>query len=84
MGCGCKNNQQTQPVLPEGQQVTQQQNENVQKAVNQTIEKYYQQKTKGLEYLDIPNHSIQFLGELKLSTNEKIFIGDSAGLCIRL
>ena len=47
MGCGCKNNQQTQPVLPEGQQVPQQQNENVQKAVNQTIEKYYQQKTKG-------------------------------------
>jgi hypothetical protein len=47
MGCGCKGNQQTQPVLPEGQQVTQQQNENVQKAVNQTIEKYYQQKTKG-------------------------------------
>lgn len=47
MGCGCKGNQQTQPVLPEGQQVPQQQNENVQKAVNQTIEKYYQQKTKG-------------------------------------
>ena len=36
---------------------------------------FHQQKTKGLEYLDIPNHSIQFLGELKLSTNEKIFIG---------
>ena len=46
MGCGCKNNQQTQPVQPQGQQA-QQQNENVQKAVQQTIEKYYQQKTKG-------------------------------------
>jgi len=47
MGCGCKNNQQTQPVQPQVQQVTQQQNENVQQAVQQTIEKYYQQKTKG-------------------------------------
>jgi len=47
MGCGCKNNQQSQPVQPQGQQAPQQQNENVQKAVQQTIEKYYQQKTKG-------------------------------------
>ena len=47
MGCGCKNNQQAQPVQPQVQQVTQQQNENVQQAVQQTIEKYYQQKPKG-------------------------------------
>jgi hypothetical protein len=47
MGCSCKNNQQTHPVQPQGQQAPQQQNENVQKAVQQTIEKYYQQKTKG-------------------------------------
>jgi hypothetical protein len=46
-GCGCKNNQQTQPVQPLGEQAPQQQNEKVQQAVQQTIEKYYQQKTKG-------------------------------------
>jgi hypothetical protein len=48
MGCGCKNNQQTKPVESQVQpQQVQQQNENVQKAIQESMKKYYQQKTKG-------------------------------------
>ena len=49
MGCGCKNNQQTKPVDSQVQQPqqVQQQNENVQKAIQESMKKYYQQKTKG-------------------------------------
>lgn len=48
MGCGCKNNQKTEPVnLQTSEAQKSQQNESVQKAVQQTIEKYYKQKTKG-------------------------------------
>ena len=47
MGCGCKNNQKTEPVNPQIDPAPKsQQNESVQKAVQQTIEKYYKQKTK--------------------------------------
>jgi|688.fasta_scaffold1422680_2 hypothetical protein len=47
MGCGCKNNQQTKPVQQQVEQTEEQKNENIQKAIQESMKKYYQQKPKG-------------------------------------
>ena len=47
MGCGCKGNQQTKPVQQQVQQTEEQKNENIQKAIQESMKKYYQQKPKG-------------------------------------